>query len=127
MDEKTFRLASFLLETVRVQLLPSRDGSFGMEAERGYVQIAKLGDGSCIVEVSASEFLETPLTHDEEASMRMLGFNDPEEGLPNWWIRLEPGEGLRRIPDAVLAASAAMVEVYGNEVFDLYFADSMLR
>lgn len=81
--------------------------SLHWEDHPGYVQWAGWAEGVQI-EVSSAQFLGRPFTPLEQELLTSLGFQAPNERIPNHWQRIESYDGL---PYAAEALTAVLFEV----------------
>lgn len=82
-------------------------------------QTAGFGERTALVEVAGNEVLPKRLCLDVQGQQRMLdlGFTEPTDEMPNWWIGVEDDRDQRAA--AGHAVVTALCEMFGVDVLEL--------
>ncbi len=116
--DQTTRLAAAL--THRLRLLRGTQESFTTNLGAVFYQAASYEGDAVLIEITGDEFLpdDRRRTAAQHEQLLRLGFNRPDEAMPNWWIGIEDGRD-RDLFATAKAVITALVEVHGVSTDDL--------
>ena len=98
----------------RLRKLRGTQTMFTTDLGEAFFQAASCEGDAVLVEITGEEFLpdDRRLTGAQEEHLLRLGFNRPDETMPNWWIRIPDGRD-RDLFAAARAVITALIEVHG--------------
>ncbi len=100
--------------THRFRKLRGTQTMFTVDLGGVFYQAASCQGDTVLVEITGDEFLpdDRRLTTAQHEHLLRLGFNRPNDTMPNWWLRIEDGRD-RDLFAAAHAVITALIEVHG--------------